>query len=525
MRRKGIALLLLLALCLGLCGGARALEAPALYEGYIVKLKPEAAAWVLSEEDGEDPGPYLAVDTLDEALEFPEELVEYIEPNYLVELFADPDQGAGDSPAAPNDPYYEDYQWSLQLIHAYEAACQGLTGRGVTVGFVDSGVNRSHEDLEAADISGVNFHSDGLGFDQDTYGHGTFAAGIVAAQTDNGLGLAGLAPGVTLRAYRVFDRKTASVLSVAKAITQAVSDGCQILNLSLGMATSSKTLQEAVSQALEAGVIVVAAVGNNGTDALQYPAAYPGVIGVGSVDRDLTVSSFSQRNESVDFTAPGGGVAGLDNETTDGYCLDLDSPANRGTSYAAPVITALAALALDYDASISPEGIFALLKASAIDLGETGYDASYGFGLPDTALLLEELERSYPIEYRPGEGAELPEDAPADYRMYAGADLPVPLRPGYWFTGWYEDEACQGPRLSCLPVGAAGDKVLYAGWLPEDRRPQTACLADYDSQGRMLSLEWLEEEDWASADLPREPGGSRKVFWLDGELRPTLAAR
>lgn len=72
---------------------------------------------------------------------------------------------------------------------------QGLTGEGVKVGFVDSGINTAHVDLDDARIDGANFHADGLSFDQDVYGHGTFAAGIVAAQTDNGVGLAGVAPG------------------------------------------------------------------------------------------------------------------------------------------------------------------------------------------------------------------------------------------------------------------------------------------------------------------------------------------
>lgn len=524
MKRTRLSLPVLL--CLVLCVSplpARALEpaSEAPHEGYLVKLNSQAGVWALSGGSG-SPGQLLAVDTLEEALSIPEELVEYVEPNYLVELFAA--SPGGTAAEAPNDPYYAAYQWSLQEIHAYEANRRGLTGAGVLVGFVDSGVNRAHEDLLAGNISGMNFNRDGHPFDQDDYGHGTFAAGIVAAQTGNGLGLTGIAPDVTLRAYRVFDQRTTTVNFVAAAIEQAVSDGCQILNLSLGLSYDSTPLREAVGKAVDAGVVVTAAVGNNGTSVLQYPAAYPGVIGVGSVDSGLTVSSFSQRNESVDFTAPGGGVAGLGNLATDAYRLTLASPANQGTSYATPVISALAALILGYDPSVSPAGVFALLQASALDLGDPGYDTSYGYGVVDAELLARELERRYPITYHPGADAALPADAPASYRMYAGESLPVPVRPGYWFTGWYPDEDCAGARLYRLPVGTTGDLTLYAGWIPQDRAPRICCLADYDSQGKLVSLEYLAPEAWDHPEPPQEPGRRYQVFWMDGSFRPTLAA-
>lgn len=524
-------LVLALALCLALTApsGARAAEpdpadpADVPWDGYIVRLRQDASVSLLADGSPEAfLDSFLKVETLEEALEIPEELVEYIEPDYLAELFADPEPEPGaESPAGePNDPLYADHQWNLQTVRAYEASrLLGCTGRGVKVGFVDSGINRSHEDFTPGNISGINSNGDGLPYDQDIIGHGTFTAGITAARTDNGLGLAGIAPDVELRIYRAFGGSAATASDVARAVTQAAADGCQVVNLSLGVRKYSQTLEDAVAAALNQGVILIAAVGNDGTGDVMYPAGSPGVIGVGSVNQDLTVSSFSQRNETVDFCAPGDHIAGLGYTSDNAYRISNSSTNHHGTSYAAPMITALAALALEYDPTITGEEFFTLLKSTARDLGEPGYDIYYGHGLADALGMAEALIRRCRLEYRPGQGAELPEDAIDAFRTYRSYDLPVPLRPGYLFTGWYEDEACQGASLLRLPAGTMEDQVLYAGWIP-DRTPRMACLTDYNDRGRMISLAWFGEQDWADAPELWAPQGNHRVFWMDGAFRP-----
>ena len=436
------------------------------YDGYLVKLKdgiPQQSLVLLEEGAGSSESGLIVVDSLEEALDIPEELVEYIEPNYLVELFTENE--TGDVPAdAPNDPYYAGYQWNLQTIHAYEAYRRNLTGSGVKVGFVDSGINMKHEDLNARLISGENFNKDGLAYSEDTYGHGTFAAGIVAAQTNNGLGLAGIAPDVELYAYRIFSAKTTTMDALVAAIEQAVQDGCQVINLSLGISNSSTSLRNAVEKAVASGAVVVAAVGNDGNAVTNYPAAYPGVIGVGSVDEDLELSSFSQRNTSVDFTAPGGGVASLSNTDNSGYKLDFTASSNRGTSFAAPVVTGMAALALGYDNDITAEGIVALLQASAVDKGTEGYDESYGYGVVDVAKFVDELTRDYTISYQLDGGA-LPEGAVSTYTVQSDTVvLPVPEKADHQFAGWYADVDCTGDPVTEIPAGSVGDLTLYAGW-------------------------------------------------------------
>ena len=523
--------------------GAAAADAP--HEGYIIKLNDFYPRLLSADVT---PAGLLVVDTMEDAEAISKEYIEYIEPNYLVELFDDAIDT--DTPWAPSDVYYQDYQQPLQAIDGLALYRAGLTGDGVKVAFVDSGINAAHEDLDADRLSGVNFHSDGLAYDQDSYGHGTFAAGILAAQTDNGRGLAGMAPQVQIRAYRAFSTKTTTLSCVASAIDQAVADGCQILNLSLGLTSDSTTLRNAVSRAVDAGVIVVAAVGNSGTATSQYPAAYEGVIGVGSVglsDGKFVVSSFSQRNETVFVTAPGQGIAGLGYLSADSYRLDLTAASNQGTSYAAPVITALAALALDYDEDITADGVRYLLRTTALDKGAVGYDTDYGYGVVDPAAYLAELQREFEINYELN-GGQVHEDLPASYRATSNALLlsARPMREGYLFSGWYTDAACT-EMITEIPAGSLGDVTVYAGWvkapfftgLTEEGKlriyaeGQTeACLllcADYTEQGQLTAYTVtsivLEAGD-NDLELPAPPssGSCRIVFLTDEAYRPVTAA-
>ena len=460
---KPVSLLLCAALLAGLLAPVAAAqeaaveEDPGSYAGYIVKLSDGMPRMrTLSADASYDrEGNFLVVDTLEQTQEIPEEYIDYIEPNYYVELFSTQD---------PSDPYYADYQWSLQEIGAMSAYRQGLTGEGVKVGFVDSGINTAHVDLDDARIDGANFHADGLSFDQDVYGHGTFAAGIVAAQTDNGVGLAGVAPGADIRAYRVFNQKTTTMDAVVSAIYAAIGDGCDVINLSLGTQYQSNTLRTAIEAAEAAGIVLVAAVGNDGSSTLQYPAAYSAVIGVGSVDSGLTVSSFSQRNRSVYVTAPGGGVAGLDHESADGYKLDLTSKGNMGTSYAAPVVAGMAALALGYDRDLTEDGFRYLLETTSTDKGSSGYDTTYGYGVVNIDAFVSELRREFTITYETN-GGVLPENA---VQAYAVTDdtltLPTPTRPGFQFTGWYAASDLSGGQVSAIPAGSLGDLEFFAAW-------------------------------------------------------------
>lgn len=302
-------------------------------------------------------------------------VIEYIEPNGEMTLFA-----------VANDTYYSS-QWGLSAVDIETAWATGLTGAGVRVGIIDSGINSSHSDLKSANIAtGYNVLTDTTNV-KDSNGHGTIVAGIIAATINNSSGIAGIADGVTLVPIKCFDTDlTTSTSDVIEAIMKATYDlNCDVINLSLGSQTHSKALEDAVNAATNRGVIVVAAVGNKSTSnqysTLYYPAACDNVIGVGSISKTGTISSFSLRNPSVYVTAPGSDIISLSNTTNSGIVTG-----KNGTSFSAPFVTALAALAKEYDASIDLPGLQALLAGTSTDYGDKGYDTYYGYGVINAGL-------------------------------------------------------------------------------------------------------------------------------------------
>ena len=157
-----------------------------------------------------------------------------------------------------------------------------------------------------------------------------------------------------------------------------------------------------MSHAEEKGVILVAAAGNapsgsTGNDPVLYPAGYETVIGVGSVDREKTVSYFSYQNDSVYITAPGQGLYGL------GIASGTTYVTGQGTSYAAPMVSAAAALALSIKPELTPAEFRALLRDTAEDLGEPGWDKVYGHGFLNIGGLLEVLDDQWRLAEAAGE--------------------------------------------------------------------------------------------------------------------------
>ncbi len=203
---------------------------------------------------------------------------------------------------------------------------------------------------------------------------------------------------------KCFTEKYGRISDVLAAIYGGVDDfHCQILNMSLGISQSGlnsslqgnpRALDEAMAYAREKGVILVAAVGNvsggsTGNDTVMFPAGYETVIGVGSVDKDKAVAVTSCRNESVFLAAPGDGLYGLGVSSNSSYIT------GSGTSFAAPMVTAAAALALSVKPDLSQEEFMYLLRETAEDLGELGWDSAYGYGLLDIGKLLETIETGW----------------------------------------------------------------------------------------------------------------------------------
>lgn len=224
------------------------------------------------------------------------------------------------------------------------------TGSGIKVAIVDSGVAMDHEDISQKVVARTNFSDTKIinPEDYDKYGHGTHVAGIVAA-AHNSTGVAGVCPDCTILDAKVLnDSGSGSSSAIAKGIDWAVVNGAKVINMSLGQRVSSRTLETAVNNAWNKGVVIVAAAGNAGTQAKIYPGAYPNVIAVAATDNKDDKASFSTYGKWVDIAAPGVNVystfpihpfvLGTQNGRSMGY--DIAS----GTSMASPIVAAVAAL-------------------------------------------------------------------------------------------------------------------------------------------------------------------------------------
>lgn len=320
-------------------------------------------------------------------------LVEFAEPNYRRKA----------SDIMPNDPLYVD-QWGLRKIgmgRAWELTASALTQ--VKVAVLDTGVDANHEDLSdslainmsnGGKVLGKRFFVDGSGKQgsddnfTDESGHGTHISGIIAAKTNNSLGVAGIASTARIMPVKVLDDiGFGDDGSIALGLMWAADNGARIINMSLAGPTPSKTLGEAVKYAQGKGVLVVAATGNDGSGTPNYPAAYEGVIGVGAVDsKDVWIhqSNFGQH---VDVVAPGVSILStfLVSQSYDGQAYE----ANSGTSMATGVVSGLAALLLAVNPALTPERVEGILSVSADDLGSVGWDRYYGHGRINAAKAVQ----------------------------------------------------------------------------------------------------------------------------------------
>jgi thermitase len=251
--------------------------------------------------------------------------VELIEQDFVVNVNFD---------IPPNDPDYS-VQWALPHIGAETAWAEMGELEPITVAVIDTGVCMTHEDLVGRVLSNGYDFVDNDDDPDDVFGHGCSVAGIIAANIDNGIGIAGFAPNASILPIRVLGANgSGSMADVAKGIVYAADNGADIINLSLGSFMGSQAEKDAVDYAVSQGVTVIASAGNSGGTLPGFPARYDNVIAVGAIDSDGSRSSFS--NLGGDIWAPGRDV-----HTT--YLNDTYKKLN-GTSFSAPYASAMAAV-------------------------------------------------------------------------------------------------------------------------------------------------------------------------------------
>ncbi len=323
--------------------------------------------------------------------------------------------------APPNDPYYAPYQWGPKQVRA-EQAWATSTGAGQVIAIVDTGIDLSHPDLAGKIAGGATFtgcaatgpcgngdwESGGAG-GQPPHPHGTHVAGIAAATTGNGVGIAGVAPDASLLAVKVLTEEGGSFEEIAAGIRWATDNGADVINMSLGAIPGVQALtmtgvisdvRDAVDYAVARGVVVVAAAGNDFASICGSPAFDPDVLCVVSTDRNEQRSAFS--NFALDETpdnvvaAPGGAAVLSCQEdilstvpaSAGGSCTTtLGTPgydAYAGTSMATPHVAGVAALLTAQGRSAAD--VIRVLKATArtpVANTRGTYTPVYGHGIVD----------------------------------------------------------------------------------------------------------------------------------------------
>ena len=325
--------------------------------------------------------------------------------------------------AVPNDTLYAE-QWHYPQIQLPDAWDITTGSADVTVAVIDTGILSSHPDFAGQLVSGADLISDsvnagdgdGVDTDPEDVGdqelgdgsssfHGTHVAGTVAAATNNDIGVAGVAWNSRIMPVRVLGQFGGSTFDLIQSIRFAAglsnatgtlpARAADVINMSLGGGAFSQSEADAVADARDAGVIVVAAAGNSGTNRLEYPASYDGVVSVSATNQTNALTGYSNYGAMIDVAAPGGDM-GEDADSDgfpDGVLSAIGSDRDgamtygyrryEGTSMAAPHVAGVAALMKSVYGALTPAEFDRLLVEGRItdDLGEEDRDDDFGYGL------------------------------------------------------------------------------------------------------------------------------------------------
>ncbi|MCF7957949.1 MAG: S8 family serine peptidase, partial [Phycisphaerae bacterium] len=310
---------------------------------------------------------------------------------------------------------------SVYQIKADYAWSNAITGAGILVGVIDTGIDTNHPDLQNVVVNQYDFFNDTSDVIDDN-GHGTHVAGIIASQ---GLTYRGVSFDVGLLGAKVLNGSGEGYASdVIQGIQWCVDQGADVINLSLGEGLFTETcdqleMAQAVNDAVDAGVVVICASGNDGNpNQIVSPACASKAIAVGAVDKADGIASYSDGGVELDLVAPGGDTFGgthfpeiastfstivandpylcmyyVGEQCYDDYFLAEGNRYIRavGTSMAAPHVAGAAALLLERNPSLTPQDIKSILQDNADDLGAPGWDNIYGWGRINIERALDNL--------------------------------------------------------------------------------------------------------------------------------------
>lgn len=342
--------------------------------------------------------------------------VMHVQPNYLYTIarLPDPDRSLEYRTTDAENSGTQVTPWGVGTngVRADdEAQDNGVTGAGTIVAVIDTGVDYAHEDLDGniwdapggtCTVLGVsqpclNHGWDFINSDNnpiDDHGHGTHVAGTVAAE-DNTVGVIGVAPNAEIMAIKVLNASgVGSTTGIASGVDFARVNGADVINMSIGASSYDGVMETAVTNAWDAGVVVISAAGNEAIEEISYPAGFEDSISVGAIQETATQNNpdenmntrlaYFSNYGTVDVVAPGRRVNSTlctCNAFTGGYSGD----SWNGTSMASPHVAGVAALILQAHPTFSPAQVKQVLESTATDLGITGRDHLYGSGLVNAA--------------------------------------------------------------------------------------------------------------------------------------------
>lgn len=324
---------------------------------------------------------------------------------------AEPNRWREQASVIPNDPLFAQ-QWGLKRINCPQAWERSRGSSSVTVAVIDTGVDLDHPELapllrQGRDFVNLGpnpvaepgwvFEGDFMGVDgtpQDEVGHGTHVAGTIACRSDNHEGVTGVTWECGLMPVRVLARirrlsdnlvsGVGSAADIATGIRWAVDHGARVLNLSLGGELATGIESDAIAYAVSHDVVVVAAMGNDGEQVENFPAAFPDVVAVGATDPLNHKASFSNTGPHISMSAPGVNILST-------YLNDTFATLN-GTSMATPHVAGVAALLLSHDSGLSARDVRQILHDTARPLrgdpGDPVPNDDFGFGLVDADAAL-----------------------------------------------------------------------------------------------------------------------------------------
>ena len=287
----------------------------------------------------------------------------------------------GSAPMASADDI-RDRQWALSAFDA-DKIWEKSTGKGVTVAVVDAGVDASHPDLKGQVLKGKDFTKEGGSAQEDTDGHGTSMAGLIAGRghgPGGSAGVMGLAPKAKILPIRFKHEDGELGVSWAEGVRYAVDHGADVINMSV-VTTKSAPEQQAIEYALKKDVVVVAGAGNKGLKEKNYPAAYPGVVSVGGVDDSGAVWQNSSWGSNTTLIAPATKNVGADTTSASGYAM------TTGTSDATAYVSASAALVREEHPNLTAgQVINRLIKTAKVPGPEEARnpklpDEKFGYGV------------------------------------------------------------------------------------------------------------------------------------------------